>query len=536
MRGTMHALPSRRHTLVQLARAGAALALARLAAPVQARPEALHLTDDPFTLGVASGMPRPDGVVLWTRLAPQPLEPDGGLPPVALKLQWEIADDEHFRQVRQRGEVWTGPERSHAVHVDVTGLPSARTYHYRFHCGGATSPIGRTRTAPAGDAEVGLLRLALASCQHYEQGHFAVHREIARQDLDIVLFVGDYLYETSNPNFRLRRHGPRPTTLAGFRRHHAQYKLDPDLRAAHAAHPWVLTWDDHEVENDYAGERSPLHPDPQAFLALRAAAYQAYFEHLPLAPWMAPRGPQMRLHHRHAWGRLAELWTLDGRQYRSPQACPSAERPVGGRLAAPCPGLSDPQRTMLGLEQERWLQRSLADSPRQWKLLGQASQISPWGVGTPVGRRLYTDAWDGYPAARERLLSALAQAGLDNVVALGGDVHRHVAADLRVIPNDPRSPVVASEFVTSSITTRGLPDYAQGLVRSSNPDLRHARSDERGYVLLSLDARRARAEFRATRFPVRADARLDTQAVYVVESGHAGVQPEHAGDPGPWGT
>ncbi len=521
----------RRSSLLQLTRAGAALALARLAMPVAAAPEAPRFSDDPFSLGVASGMPRPDAVVLWTRLAPRPLDPDGGLAPVAVPVQWEVADDEHFSRVCQRGEVWTGPERAHAVHVDVKGLAPGRVYHYRFHCGGATSPVGRTRTAPPEDAAVGLLRLALASCQHYEQGHFTAHREIARQDLDVVLFVGDYLYETSNPNFRLRRHGPRPTTLTGFRRQHAQYKLDPDLRAAHAAHPWILTWDDHEVENDYAADRSPLHPDPQAFLALRAAAYQAYFEHLPLAPWMAPQGPDMRIHHRHAWGRLAELWTLDGRQYRSPHACPSSERPVGGRIARACAGMQDPARSLLGLEQERWLQRGLVGSPRQWKLLGQPSQISPWSVATPVGRRLFTDAWDGYPAARERLLAGIAEAGLANVVALGGDVHRHVAADLRLVPNDPRSPVVASEFVTSSITTRGLPGYAQGLVRSSNPDLRHARSDERGYVLLSVDTHRARAEFRATRFPVAADAHLHTQAVFVVEHGRAGVQADQVGEP-----
>jgi alkaline phosphatase D len=294
-----------------------------------------------------------------------------------------------------------------------------------------------------------------------------------------------------------------------------------------------MTWDDHEVENDYAKDRSPLHPHPEAFLALRAAAYQAYFEHLPLAPWMAPQGPDMRLHHRYTWGRLAELWTLDGRQFRSPHACASEERPVGGRLSAACAELDRPERTMLGFEQERWLQRGLARSPRCWKLLGQASQISPWGVTTPMGRRVFTDAWDGYPAARERLLAGIAAAGVANVVALGGDVHRHVAAQLRVIPNEPRSPVVASEFVTTSITTRGLPGYAQSLVRSSNPDLLHARSDERGYILLSLDARQARAEFRATRFPVTEDAQLYTQARYVVLEGRAGVQPDQAGEPLP---
>ena len=368
-------------------------------------------------------------------------------------------------------------------------------------------------------------RLALASCQHYEQGHYAVHREIAARDLDFVLFVGDYIYETSHPDHMVRAHeGPTPTRLDTYRRRHATYKLDPHLRAAHAAHPWVLTWDDHEVENDYAGEHSWFDLDTASFLRRRAAAYKAYFEHMPVSPAMAPQGPAMRIHDRYTWGQLAELWTLDTRQYRSIPACSPHPRLSGGRLLHRCAELVDDRRSLLGAEQERWLAAGLHRSTRAWKLLAQSTQISPWGVDTPVGRSVYSDSWDGYPRARERLLAGIAEAGVRDVVTLGGDVHRHVAAQLRLRPNDPRSPVVASEFVTTSVTSRGLPESVMGVIRYANPDLVHARSDERGYALVEFTPASARCEFRATAHPVAQDARLHTQAAYAVERGRAGVQ------------
>jgi alkaline phosphatase D len=477
----------------------------------------------PFTLGVASGMPRADSVVLWTRLAPLPHEIDGGLPGVQVAVRWELAEDERFSRGLRTGQVITRPEHAHSVHVEVAGLPSGAQFFYRFMTRDAVSPVGRTRTAPAADADVARLRLALASCQHYEQGAFAAQRDIAARDLDMVLFVGDYIYESSNPRYRLRPHeGPVPMTLQGYRARHATYKLDPDLRAAHAAHPWLLTWDDHEVENDYADDQSPKKLGSMAFLQRRAAAYKAYFEHMPVSPSMAPDGAAMRIHDRYAWGRLADLWTLDNRQYRSVQAC-AAFGEVGGRATTACDELGDESRTMFGIEQERWLARGLAASPRRWKLLGQGTQISPSGVDSPLGRRIYTDGWDGYPAARERLLRAIAEPAVSNVIALGGDVHRHVAAQLRLRPNDPASPIVASEFVCSSLTTHGLSEALTGLMRASNPDMLHARSDERGYALLDVTPRSVVCEFRATPFPARADARLDAQARFAVEHDRPGV-------------
>lgn len=522
--------PDRRLFLRSLGRSAAALALGSLfgssSAPLARKPvETPRWADSPFTLGVASGMPRPDAVVLWTRLAPRPLDSGGGMTPEPHTVHWELAEDEAFARVVRQGQVLARPEHAHSVHVEVTGLAPGRRYHYRFRSGDAWSPPGRTCTAPAEDADVPRLRLALASCQHYEQGHYAAHREIAAQDLDFVLFVGDYIYESSNPRWKLRSHeGPVPTRLETFRRRHALYKLDEDLQAAHAAHPWVLTWDDHEVENDYANDSSWLGDDPQSFLRRRAAAYKAYFEHLPVSPSMAPQGASMRIHERFVWGRLAELWTLDGRQYRSPQACPRPAGERGGRVLTSCEELADDDRSVFGLAQEAWLMQGLAGSRRRWKLLGQGSQISSWGVDTPFGRSVYSDAWDGYPRARERLLGGLHEAGVQDVVALGGDVHRHVAADLRLRPNDEQAPIVASEFVTSSITTRGLPEMAMALIRAANPDLVHARGDERGYALLEVRPEAVHCTFRATAFPVRHDARLHTQAAYAVQAGAAGVQ------------
>ena len=519
----------RRQLLTGLGGGATALALGLLFTPRSGiggdRPEPLPPTgDDPFTLGVASGMPTPDSVVLWTRLAPRPFEPLGGLPEAPLALQWELAEDERFTSGLRRGETLARPENGHSVHVEVGELPSDRRYFYRFRCGEAESPVGRTRTAPAAGANVSRLRLALASCQHYEQGAFALQREIAQQDLDLVVFVGDYLYESSNPRYRLRRfEGPRPTTLEGYRRRHATYKLDPDLRASHAAHPWLLTWDDHEVENDYAGDTSYAEWDPADFLRVRAAAYKAYFEHMPVSPRMAPRGSAMAIQAHYGWGRLADLWTLDNRQYRSIQAC-NEDGHAGGRMLGSCAALEDASRTMFGTSQERWIAQELATSQGAWRLLAQSTQVAPACIDTPLGLRLYSDSWDGYPRARERLMAAIAAQPQGDVVCLGGDVHRHVAARLRADPRDLRSPVVASEFVTSSITTRSASDTAVQWMLASNPDLLHARSDERGYQLIELDARRLRCEMRATAFPVRSAARVHTQASWVVERGRPGPQ------------
>lgn len=478
---------------------------------------------DPFSLGVASGQPQPDSVVLWTRL--RVTEADEAQAASSASVLCEVFADEALRQPVRQWRVLTDATRAHSVHVLATGLQPGRHYWYRFVCGNATSPVGRTRTSPAPNEAVQRLRLALASCQHYEQGHFAAHRDMAERDLDLVLFVGDYIYESTNPRYIVRKHeGGVPVQLDEYRARHAQYKSDPDLRACHAAHPWVMTWDDHEVVNDYANNVDQKYTDPQVFLRRRAAAYQAYFEHMPVRLGPDPAQPShMRIHDRMAWGRLADLWTLDCRQYRDPHACPDPNR-GGGRVVVGCDALADTQRSMLGNAQEQWLNDGLVHSQRRWKLLAQSTQMSSSGVDTPLGRSAFTDGWDGYPKARERLLGTIAEARLQNVVVLGGDVHMNVASQLRVHANNDKSPIVASELVSTSITSRGLGENLLAQIRAFNPDILHARSDERGYTVLDVQPEHIRAEMRTTPNPVKADATLSVQARFEIAQGVAGVR------------
>ena len=480
--------------------------------------------NNPFALGVASGRPRADSVVLWTRLVLA--DEDLLLAGESLAVTVEVFADSKLRRRVYQTEVRTDASRGHSVHVHVQHLQPSTDYWYRFSQSDAQSAVGHTRTAPALNADVRVLRIALSSCQHYEQGQYIAHAEIAKQSLDFVLFMGDYIYESSNPQYAIRKHsGEEPKTLAQYRERYEQYKRDPMLQAAHAAHPWVMMWDDHEVVNDYANDQDRQYTDPQQFLLRRAAAYQAYFEHQPVLLGPDPQSPaNMRLYDHLSWGKLADVWTLDCRQYRSAQACRDPVR-GGARPVMQCDELNDASRTMLGLEQERWLSKSLSASKRQWKLVAQATQISSTSVPAPVGRSYWNDAWDGYPEARKRLLQTVVDAKLNNVVTLGGDVHCNVAAPLRMEPNNPQSPIVASEFVTTSITSRGLGDKAAALIRESNPDLLHYRSDERGYSLITVTPQEVRCDFRTTKFPAGSEAGLKTQASYVVKNGKAGPQP-----------
>ena len=521
----------------------AALGMALLALQHAATPRAtaqsaapIKLQNDPFALGVASGMPRPDSVVLWTRLAGDFLDNCAQCHRENAIVRYAIYTDDTLKTIWRKGQVLAQRAAAFSVHLHVQGLQAGRHYWYQFFVGDAASPVGRTRTAPALHAPVSALRLALASCQNFEQGYFSAHREIAQQDLDAVLFVGDYIYEGLSSRAHLvaseRRHampqnGRACTTLADYRARHAQYKGDLDLQAAHAAHPWIMTWDDHEVSNDYANDLDQAFTNPQVFLARRAAAYQAYFEHMPLL--IPPQGSTMRIHDRFAWGQLADIWTLDCRQYRSHHACPDAIK-GGGRVVIGCDALADDSRTMLGHAQEAWLTQGLRSSQRRWRLLAQSTLVATNGANTPFGRTSFTDGWDGYPMARQRLLRSIAgepsagQPALDNVVLLGGDIHQNVAANLRLVPNDEMSPVVASEFVSTSVSTRGLSSSVAQAMLSNNSDLLHLRSDQRGYALIDCNAQTLRCTFRSTPHPALAHAVLATQAAYTVAAGRAGIQ------------
>ena len=515
----------RREFTQQLQRSAIALALAPWTTAIAAsNSKTRKWAVNPFALGVASGRPRADSVVLWTRVLFSDEDRAMGTP--ALSVRVEVFSDAALKQRVYTTDVLTNENRAHSVHVHLQNLQPSTDYWYRFSQCDALSAVGHARTAPALNADVHELRFALTSCQHYEQGQYIAHAEIAKQKLDFVLFMGDYIYESSNPQYIVRQHNSEePKTLQQYRDRYEQYKRDPMLQAAHAAHPWVLMWDDHEVVNDYANDQDRNYTDPQLMLLRRAAAYQAYFEHQPvLIGPDANNLANMRLYEQLTWGKLADLWTLDCRQYRSAQACRDPLR-GGGRMVVQCDELNDSNRTMFGYEQERWLTKGLAHSKRHWKFVAQATQISATSVPTPVGRSYWNDAWDGYPEARKRLLQTVIDAKLNNVVTLGGDVHCNVAANLRIEPNNPQSPIVASEFVTTSITSKGLSDKAASIIRDSNSDLLHYRTDERGYCLITVNAKEVRCDFRTTKFPAGSETELKTQASYKVNSGKAGPQP-----------
>jgi alkaline phosphatase D len=444
-----------------------------------------------FGLGVASGFPRPDGMVLWTRLTGADL-------PQRVEVQWELAGDEAFREVVARGSEAALGDEAHSVHVEPGGLAPGRWYWYRFRALGDQSPVGRTRTAPAPDAAA-TLEVAIASCQRYDVGRYAAWRHMATEPLDLVMFLGDYIYETASRPDALRQHvGGQVKTLADYRARYAQYKADPQLQAAHAACPWLFIWDDHEVENDYAGGQSQtLAP---GFLNQRAAAYQAWWEHLPIPRALRPVGPDARIYGAHDWGRLARILAVDGRQYRDPQVCPKPGRGGSNTVTLQaCPALADPARSFLGLPQERWL-ASAWDTQRPWNLLAQPTLMARFAWSDPAGPEggtWWTDGWDGYAPARARLLGAVAERRISGAVVLGGDVHSHYVANLKTDFADPRSPVIASEFCGTSITSTSLPQERVDAARAFNPHILLGRSDQRGYIALRIDAKRLEARLMA---------------------------------------
>ena len=507
-----HPLSSQRRGLLQAA-------LAAACAPALLR-HARAADTARFGLGVASGSPRPDTVVLWTRLT-------GDTLPASVTVSWEIASDEGFKTVVARGEEIAEAAWAHSVHAEPRGLSPDRWYWYRFSALGQRSVAGRTRTAPAADAPVDTLRFAIASCQRWDHGRYAAWGELARQELDLVLFLGDYIYEypTLLPTAPRRHAGGLCRTLDDYRQRYAQYKSDAQLQAIHAHVPWICTWDDHEVDNDYAaGQSQSLEPD---FERRRAAATQAYWEHMPFPKALRPRGTEMRVHDSYDWGALARIITLDDRQWRDVQACPKPGR--GGSNTVDikdCPELPDPRRSLLGQAQEQWLAQRW-DAGRPWNLLAQQTLMARmnWQPPTEGPGRYWTDGWDGYPAARQRLLRDMLQQRARNPVVLGGDVHANYVANIKLDFDDARAPVIASEFCGTSISSNGLAQSRLDAARPHNPHLLHARSDERGYIRFELRAGRLEAELRAVDQPWEADSTLHTQARFVVEAGKPGAQP-----------
>ncbi|MGJ6969149.1 alkaline phosphatase D family protein [Streptosporangium sp. G11] len=473
---------------------------------------AAELDGAPFTLGVASGDPNHHSVVLWTRLVLDPLNAEtGGMPAQPVDVQWEVARDESFRNVVQRGSVTALPESAHTVHVLAEDLSPDRWYWYRFLSGGTYSRVGRTRTMPPPGAKADRMRFAFVSCQSWAGGPYPAYRDLAEQDLDFVLHLGDYIYETSGGS------------LTEFRRLHAQYKTSPDLRAAHARFPFFLTWDDHEVQNNYAGDIAGGAGDGRPFLERRANAYQAYYEHLPMRPEQRPDGPDALMYRRVQYGKLAEFSVLDTRQYRSDQPC-------GDGRKAPCAEAEDPARTMTGPEQEQWLLDGLSRSKARWNVIAQQTIMAAFDYDLGPGKVVNLDQWDGYPAARSRILGFIAENRPSNPVVLGGDWHTHWVNDLKLDFDDPGSEVVATEFAGTSISSGAGwdADVRAGLV--ANPHVKFYNGTYRGYVICDVTPQRWRSDLRIVLNAADAASPAFTIAAFEVKDGTPGARRIDVGD------
>jgi len=487
---------------------------------------------DPFSLGVASGEPSADGFVLWTRLAPEPLEQGGGMVMRPMIVTWEIAEDLQFRHGLISGQALARPELAHAVHVEVSGLRPGRPYWYRFRIADALSTSGRAATLPAAGVRVDRVRFAVAGCQHYEDGHFTAWRHLAEQPLDFVFHYGDYIYEGADrgPSARmlngraftpLRRHlGGETYSLDDYRRRYAQYRSDANLQRAHAAAPWFVSFDDHEVDNNWAADRDQDNTPPELFLLRRAAAFQAFYEHMPLRRGSMPRHGQMQMFRRAMWGDLLTTHFLDTRQYRSDQINADRDGVLGQAALAP-------ERSMLGFEQEAWLHAGLRSDGQRWHAIAQQVGLANLAMrDRDSGQIIHsTDQWGGYLANRRRLLAHVQARGLTNLVTVSGDAHRHFASDL--LHDTGEGPVLSSEFLATSISSggdgNGQDDDFHRHTSALNPQLK-TMIDRRGYLLCDVTRNVWHADLAVLHSVMTEDAPVRSHARFAIERQRPGLQ------------
>lgn len=495
---------------------------------------------NPFTLGVASGSATASSVLLWTRLhVPGVAAASQG--PDSVTVRWEVADDEGFQRIVQSGQTLAPPELAHSVHLEVPGLSPEHWYFYRFMLGDYVSPVGRTLTLPRPEAQVQRLRLAYASCQKWEDGFFSAWRHLRADQPDGVVFLGDYLYEYPARGSKVRvPSGGWVVTLDDYRQRYALYKGDPDLQAMHAACPWWITWDDHEVQNDYAGMQAGNSgfsdpASPADFASRRAAAYQAWYEHMPVRPSVLTQsfaglasGAEMRIHGRVQFGQLADLYLLDARQYKDPQACTKGGA-LGSGIVNPaqCSAWQDPGRSLLGQRQEQWLAQELAQTrsrQTRWQMLGQQSLFGPRDFKVGAGQSLWNDGWDGYAPARRRLTDTLRQHAVANPVFLGGDVHENWVGHVKADYSNPTSVSIGVEFCGTSITSRSGGNARTAERLAENPHFVFADAQRKGYGLLDFSPTELRTTLRVVDDVTRPDAGIETLARFVVQAGRPMVE------------
>lgn len=472
-----------------------------------------RLPENPFTLGVASGDPLPDGIVLWTRLASAAVGRRR-----SATVRWQVAEDERFTRIARQGTSLAPAPLGHSVHAEVGGLRPDREYFYRFLAGGQTSPVGRTRTAPALSAAPDDLTFAFVSCQNYEHGYFTAFTHLAAEDLDFAVHLGDYIYErrfTSGTAVRHHEAG-EVFTLADYRARYAHYRADAELQAAHAACAWIVTSDDHEVANNYANAIAEKPVPREQFLLRRAAAYQAYYEFMPLRRASLPAGPAMQLFRRFRFGSLLDMHVLDTRQYRSDQACGDGRKPR-------CPEALAPNRTLMGSRQERWLESGLRASRARWNVLANQVMLAQTKFMQDEQATFGMDRWDGYVAAQQRLLRLMAATQKARPVVITGDVHANWVADLKVDFDSPESPVIASEFVGTSITSGGDGHDNASPALKANPHIKWFNS-RRGYVRVAVSRSRWTADYRVVPYVSKPGAPIETRSSWVVEADRPGVK------------
>lgn len=493
------------------------------AAPAIVRAQTLW-RNYPFSLGIASGDPAPDGFVIWTRIAPDPLDPHGGMGMGVLPVKWEVASDDRFTSIVASGESLARPELAHAVHVEVAGLQPDRPYFYRFEAAGERSVRGQARTLPLASASPQQLRFGIAGCQNFEDGYYTAYRHLAREDLAFVYHYGDYIYEYRGDPVRpgwgdggvytpVRPHlGMLLTSLDDYRRRYAQYKMDADLQRAHAAHAFFMTYDDHEVDNNWAADIDARDTPPEIFRLRRAQAFQAWYEHMPVRRRSFPNASTVAMYRSARYGNLAEFDFLDTRQYRSNQPC-------NDRWGTICAEIDATNATVLGKEQEEWLGRNLGRDVR-WNVLGQQIMM----MSLDRRRRpdeaphkiINLDSWAGYEAPRQRLMSRLS--GLDNVIVLTGDEHQNFAGILH-----DRDKPVAVEFVATSISSGGDgQDLRSGsdTILANNSQLKFI-NDQRGYLTCDVGPDEWRTNFMVVDRVRTPDGNLSKRATLAVARGEA---------------
>lgn len=506
------------------------LALAYLAAlaslPVVAQranaARRIAFADNPFSVGVASGDPDSNSVLIWTRLAPKPFEPAGGMPPEAVEVHWRVAEDDAMKHVVAQGKAIATPQLGHSVHVEVAGLKPDRWYWYDFAAGDARSSVGRTRTMPAADVLPERLKFAFVSCQHYEQGLYTAYEQMAKDEPDLVCHLGDYIYEYKGADNRVRKHlGDEIKSLDDYRIRYSQYRSDPLLSGMHAASPWLVTFDDHEFDNNYANHISEEKDvDPVDFLLRRANAYQAYYEMMPLRAQSLPTGPDMRLYRGASFGRLADFHVLDTRQYRTDQ--PNGDKPSPLNEAA-----WDRDNTLLGVTQRNWLLGNLLKSTSTWNILAQQIMIAQVGFPNAQNELMYSmDQWCSALHERQKLLEFMADRRVPNPVVLTGDIHANWANDVRVDDHKPETPIVATEFVGTSISSggNGVDKIKQhDGVMANNPGV-HFFNAERGYVRCTVTPKLWTSDYVVCRDVTKPGGQIVVRETFVTEAGKPGIQ------------